>query len=121
MALACCYACGSDLEPEYGSEAEALAHEQWNNALVIVLEGGYAMFIDPIVEDGEAVDPQRGILQKVGEYKIVICHECAHALCETVPWLEKLIDPLNSHAHRVGRDYGDHKGWDLPHAPTSSV
>lgn len=29
----------------------------------------------------------------------VLCHECAHELCETVPWINTLLNPLESHAH----------------------
>ena len=48
------------------------------------------------------------------DYEAVICHECAHALFDAVPWLKRLIDPHNSHAHRTAwKDaHPDHYGWD---------
>ena len=123
----CCYACHAELDPEFGSPAEALAHEQWDNALVLRLEGGYGMFIDPIPHD-PATDfrtgtvgeldrprPREGTLQRAGALKVVICHDCAHDLCERVPWLERLIEPQRSHAHSHRRDWTGHTGWDLPH------
>lgn len=33
--------------------------------------------------------------------RVVICHECAHAACEALPWLARLIDPQGSHSHRI--------------------
>lgn len=117
--LTCCYACGVGLEPEFEgtTQEEALAHEQWGNALVVILEGGYGMFIDPIPGGDEQPDAARGLLQCEGAYKVVICHACAHSLCENVPWMQRLVDPVNSHAHRVDRDWSGHTGWDLPHRP----
>jgi hypothetical protein len=48
------------------------------------------------------------------DYEAVICHECAHHLCDTVPWLGKLINPHNSHAHRINwkATHPEHYGWD---------
>jgi hypothetical protein len=112
--LSRCYACGAGLEAEsVATEQEALKHEQWDDALVVSLEGGYGMFIDPIGEDRAEPSPSQGVLK--GSYRVVICHDCAHQLCEKVPWLNRLIKPLDSHAHRVGRDWSGHEGWDLPH------
>lgn len=116
--LARCYSCQTVLEPvfphsrtEAGSpNDEALEDEQWDNALVISLEGGYSMFIDPINPDRP--DPTVGLLSN---YRAVICHDCAHQLCAQVPWLGRLIDPHYSHAHSVRRDWSQHIGWDLPH------
>jgi hypothetical protein len=47
------------------------------------------------------------------DYEAVICHECAHELCKQVPWINKLIDPYNSHAHSRDYDWTGHQGWDL--------
>lgn len=93
-----CADCGTALKPEFDYDTEY----QFDNALWVGFSGGYGMFIDPFGEK----DP-----------KAVICHECAHALCAAHPWIEKLLDPHNSHAHSVHtipdllKD--GHKGWDL--------
>jgi len=118
----CCYSCHKTLEPvSFGiaketTQSEALKYEQWDNALIIVLEGGYAMFIDPISPE-QGPDSSQGVLETNGKLKIVICHECAHDLCEKIPFFNKLIEPYGSHAHRHGVDWGEHQGWDLPHKP----
>ena len=111
-AVACCYACGAGLQPECRghSEQDALRYEHWDNALVVSLQGGYGMFIDNL--DADISRPDIG---RLGEYKVVICHDCAHRLCEQVPWMNQLIEPLRSHSHKVGRDWSGHAGWDLPH------
>lgn len=114
-----CHVCREALRPVFpqgedaeagAADCEAIANEQWDNALVITFEGGYSMFIDPIEPDQP--DPSTGLL---GNYKIVICHDCAHQLCSQNPWLEALIQPLYSHAHAHGQDWSQHAGWDLPH------
>ena len=48
------------------------------------------------------------------DYEAVICHECAHALCEQVGWIGKLLQPANSHAHRTEwkEAHPNHYGWD---------
>lgn len=48
------------------------------------------------------------------DYEVVLCHDCAHALCEAVPWINKLIEPLRSHSHREEymAAHPDHQGWD---------
>jgi len=92
-----CTACGKELEPEFpGINPES---EQYDNALEVKFDGGYGMFIDPIDK----------------EYRAIICHECAHELCERVPWIGMLIDPYCSHSHKQGHNWTKHWGWDLPH------
>ncbi len=106
-----CYACQAELKPEFdGLPAD---HEQWDNALVIELQGGYGMFIDPV--EGAVRDRSAGRLDAQGTLRAVICHECAHRLCADVPWLERLIQPRLSHSHSVLSDWAGHGGWDLPH------
>jgi hypothetical protein len=81
-----CDACGKPLEAVFpGDNLED--SEQADNALNIGFAGGYGMFIDPI---------PFGDIQRV-----TICHECAHALCDAVPWIERLLDPEHSHTHRT--------------------
>lgn len=48
------------------------------------------------------------------DQEAVLCHECAHALCEANPWLTKLLKPNESHAHtkRYWDDHPWHEGWD---------
>jgi hypothetical protein len=48
------------------------------------------------------------------DYEAVICHECAHWLCEMMPWISKLLNPHGSHAHRTSwKDaHPEHYGWD---------
>lgn len=93
-----CANCETVLRPEFDKDTKY----QFDNALWIKFSGGYGMFIDPMTDD----DPEA-----------VICHECAHKLCEQNPWIMKLLDPHNSHAHRV-QDIPEllmrgHTGWDL--------
>jgi len=110
--VATCYSCGATLEPVFDNGENG--SEQWDNALVVCLEGGYGMFIDPLAP--EPSDIAKGEIER-GHcvLKVVICHDCAHKACEQMPWLDRLIEPLKSHAHRYGRDWADHEGWDLPH------
>lgn len=90
-----CANCGKELHPVEGASAP-----QYDNALAIEFSGGYGMFIDPMTADPI--------------YAVMLCHECAHGLCEATPWIGKLLDPLNSHSHAW--TLPGHKGWDLPHA-----
>lgn len=60
---------------------------QYDNALHVRFDGGYGEFIDNI---GPGPD----------NYYSIICHECAHDLCEKVPWIAVMIDPLRSHTHK---------------------
>lgn len=89
--------CGRELVPEANTDTEY----QFDNALWIRFDGGYGMFVDPMRE----------------EYKIVICHECAHALCDQHPWIGKLLNPHGSHAHKTAyvEAHPDHYGWDYDH------
>jgi hypothetical protein len=76
-------------------------HHHHENALEIEFSGGYGMFIDPFPSGG---------------YKVWLCHECAHASCEALPWLNKLIDPPHAHSHtqEFWGTHPDHVGWDKP-------
>lgn len=109
-----CYACSQELRPEW--EDAPAHHEQWENALVVELSGGYGMFTDVLTGDpGQVEDRGRGILAGQGSLRVVICHGCAHGMCEALPWLDRLIAPASSHSHRLGSVPDDHVGWDLPH------
>jgi len=54
------------------------------------------------------------MMQPPADYECVICHDCAHALCAQVPWLERLLEPHRSHAHRTAwkEEHPEHYGWD---------
>lgn len=83
---------------------------QFDNALWIGFFGGYGMFVDDIdTEFGYNKPTLSG-----AAYEAVLCHECAHELCETVPWIGKLLRPLESHSHTLDfwQDNPDHEGWD---------
>lgn len=95
-----CYACEVELEPEGGFTTDY----QFDNALWIGFHGGYGMFIDTM---------QRTEILKAQE-EAVICHECAHALCDKVPWISKLLYPHGSHSHKASyrEEHPNHYGWD---------
>lgn len=103
-----CYACDKPLPSDDDTDY------QFDNALWIELHGGYGMFVDEGV--GNRTGPY-GLKGPRGEYVVVICHECAHELCETVPFFAKLIQPHRSHAHRTDTIpallAAGHQGWDL--------
>lgn len=93
-----CRSCQRALRPEGDRDTDY----QFCNALWVTFEGGYGMFVDPIGS---------------GPYRAVICHDCAHGLCDTVAWIDDMIRPLESHSHHVDdidtlRAAG-HRGWDL--------
>jgi hypothetical protein len=83
-------------------------------------DGEYLSYTDPVGRVHPVENPtwkaefRESRILEGADYEAVICHECAHALCATVPWIEKLINPHGSHAHRT--DYHDahpdHYGWD---------
>lgn len=95
-----CYACEVELEPEGGLKTDY----QFDNALWVGFHGGYGMFIDPL---------QTSKVLKAQE-EAVICHECAHKLCDEVPWIGKLLDPHSSHSHKDSyrKANPNHYGWD---------
>lgn len=58
------------------------------------------------------------------DYEIVICHECAHKLCDENPWLARIINPHGSHSHKTQyvETHPDHYGWDYDrHKPHEFV
>lgn len=72
---------------------------QYDNALIVRLNGGYGMFVDDF-------DRELGYNPS---YDKVLCHDCAHDLAN---WLG--IDAHNWHTHREGagqhRDHHDRRG-----------
>lgn len=97
-----CYACDAELKPVF---ADLSTTYQFDNAMWIQIHGGYAMFTDNLDE----MDILSG-----ADHRVVICHDCAHAACEALPWLDRLIQPLRSHAHTLDywAEHPDHDGWD---------
>jgi hypothetical protein len=96
-----CRACGV-LPVTHGRlryHSNRLEHE-YDNALFLRFTGGYGQFIDPS--------------ENRGRIDTVLCHDCAHALCESQPWLTVLLDPANSHSHTetYTLSHPDHYGWD---------
>lgn len=61
------------------------AGHQYDNVLEVTFHGGYGMFIDPFGEP----DPHA-----------LLCHACAHRLCDTFPWAARLLRPDTSHSHQ---------------------
>lgn len=93
-----CQGCATRLVPGLRTDTTY----QFDNALWLQFDGGYGMFIDPMAEES---------------VRAVICHDCAHDLCDKVPWLAGLLDPASSHSHRDDQCEGlileGHRGWDL--------
>lgn len=81
---------------------------QFDNALWVGFFGGYSMFVD-------GGDDSKKVISG-SDHEAVICHDCAHKLCEMVPWINKLINPESSHAHLASywEANPEHKGWDNP-------
>lgn len=77
---------------------------QFDGALWIEFHGGYGMFIDNI----DRKPPT-----------LVICHACAHGLCEEYPWIDAVVRAHDGHSHSSRIDTVDklllngHRGWDL--------
>ena len=101
-----CQVCEKALEPLFDDETKY----QFDNALWIGFFGGYSMFVDEI---GEGDDRLPGAPYAAA----VLCHECAHTLCDEHPWIAALLKPETSHAHSYHKDWTGHSGWDLPHRP----
>lgn len=81
-----CDACGKTLEEVWAGTDKYL---QYDNALHVRFDGGYGEFVD-----------NYGTVEERDRYYSIICHECAHDLCEKVPWIKAMIDPQHSHTHR---------------------
>jgi hypothetical protein len=84
---------------------------------------GYGMYDDfTITPEGRLIDnldwrptyTEDRVLPGQPDYEAVLCHDCAHGLCEREPWLAKLINPHGSHTHKTEwKDaHPDHFGWD---------
>ena len=113
----CCIACHTALTPPWAhlpDPPDTASGYQFNNALWIGFYGGYAMFVDNMDNVGHRPAGSPRVLEG-SDYEAVLCHDCAHALCATNPWIAKLLRPDRSHAHRrdTGANLDGHIGWDL--------
>ncbi|HUD03326.1 MAG TPA: hypothetical protein VMR51_00845 [Patescibacteria group bacterium] len=114
-----CFVCQKELVPEFPESFEKGSY-QYKNALIVNMYGSYGMFVDQIpqeyLDEEDRFDPNKNIKTGLlGEYTAIICHDCAHDLCKKISWINKLIDPNNSHSHSYDQDWINHTGWDLPH------
>lgn len=91
----CCTSCGVELTRVFDDVSQ-----QYDNALEVIFSGGYSMFFDD------------------GDRRVFLCHDCAHELCDMLPWLAQLIQPQHSHAHlsEYWEAHPEHDGWDKPSA-----
>jgi hypothetical protein len=88
-----CTRCGRELpylQPEDPSEYS------YAKGLRLVATGGYGMFIDPMMD---------------GNPEILLCHECAHAICAAMPWLAAAIDASFGHSDGSTEDPGETAAW----------
>lgn len=90
-----CASCGTEMAFDDHNFTES-------NPLEIEFSGGYGWFVDPITA------------AEAAELRIRICHECAHLICKTFPFFERVINPHNSHSHttQFQDDHPYHDGWD---------
>lgn len=90
-----CVSCGHQLRRVFEGD---FTSKQYDNALEVTLAGGYDMFFDNFDSC----------------HRVFLCHDCAHRLCDALPWLANLIQPEHSHAHTAEfwAAHPDHDGWD---------
>ena len=113
-----CYACKAEMPAKVCGGPGNDRFTEFDNALWIKFNGGYGQFVE--VDHYQDWPPEYDLFRQnedgswhCGE-GIRICHDCAHQLCEAVPWIGKLINPYNSHAHTLEyvQNHPDHFGWD---------
>ena len=101
-----CFACHTELKPVFPDLHER-GGTQYDNALIVHVDGGYGMFVDtPALQYSETDEDielkqmsddekiQKGILDP---FCVLICHDCAHDLCEKVPWMDRIVESESSH------------------------
>lgn len=108
--MATCIQCDNKLTPIVDYREETY---QFDNALWIGFFGGYGMF----VESPEYVHDDANTIPKelpVATHEAVLCHDCAHELTETIPWIKDLLNPYISHTHTEAyiAKNPDHEGID---------
>ena len=89
-----CFACHKELKPVWPDVFHFNKKcTQYEDALIIDIDGGYGMFIDPILIDD--MEPKEilynGLIEN--EYSAIICQDCAHDLCKQIPWMDRFINP----------------------------
>jgi len=101
-----CFNCDVELKKDFGPESDY----QFENALWVGFFGGYAMFVDDI----DVISGYEKRTLDGAAHEAVLCHDCAHELCESVPWIAKLIKPELSHSHvqEFWEKHPYHVGWD---------
>lgn len=89
---------------------EGTTRFQFDNALWIGFFGGYGMF----VESPDFADTPKDAVLPDATREAVLCHDCAHLLCETFPWVKALLQPYTSHTHTLEywKENPDHDGID---------
>ena len=83
-------------------------------------DGEYRVYTDPTGQqhpiDNTSWEPEyrEDRILDQPDYEAVLCHDCAHGLCDREPWLAKLLNPHGSHAHKTAwkNAHPDHYGWD---------
>lgn len=83
--------CKKVLVPVIEDDPSVETSLQYDNALEIQFDGGYGMFIDPMGDEAHG-------------FHAVICHDCAITMCTKVPWVAKLLQPIDSHSHKEGEE-----------------
>ncbi len=83
-----CSRCHKDLPEQTGVQVPGSI--QYDNALIVRLEGGYGMFVDDLFRN-EMLD-SRGLHPW---FDSLLCHECGHDLAVFLG-----IDPKTWHTHR---------------------
>lgn len=107
-----CTGCATLLTPVQGLDDTLY---QFDNALWVGFYGGYGMFVDDL-------DTEWGLTRPTlpgAASEAVLCHSCAHQLCQAAPWLAKLLQPELSHSHsdEYLAEHPEHRGWDQELAP----
>ena len=101
-----CVACGKNLRNVFSSDPGGGLYDnryQFEDSLWIGFHGGYGMFLDnfnaTIAENEfmaespeELTYKEERLLPGQPDYEAVICHDCAHELCEKVPWIKSLLE-----------------------------
>lgn len=82
-----CDACGVELTPVFPDLCRRRDDTQYDNALVVEFGFGYGMFDDPIDRLGRM------------DVTAIICHDCAHKLIDTNPWIGRFVDAERGHVH----------------------
>lgn len=103
-----CFVCQKELEPIF-PDLFKKGSVQYNNALIVNMAGGYGMFVDPLPQEWlskeDRLDTSEWVKKgRLDECTAIICHDCAHDLCEKVPWMDSLIEPEYSHACSEAQD-----------------